>query len=270
MEQYFNMILFLLLNTTIWNVCYFVDDFFFNTKKTNMTFPNIIIALDSDNCEELVKKLNPNECLLKVGKALFIRLGPKFVKNLVSKGFKVFLDLKLHDIPMQVEKAITECCKLGVYIISIHSLGGIKMMQAARRAVDNFDSPSRPLLLAVTMLTSLESCDLEDIGFYKTMEQNVLHLAKLSKLYGIDGVVCSGQEAIIIRRHCGDSFIIVTPGIRLSSNQLLGFQDQKRVVSPSDAISFGSNFLVIGRDITGSDDPVQTLQKINQSLQSYL
>jgi orotidine-5'-phosphate decarboxylase len=231
-----------------------------------MTFPNIIIALDSDNCEELVKKLNPDECLLKVGKALFIRTGPEFVKKLVSKGFKVFLDLKLHDIPMQVEKAITECCKLGVYMISIHSLGGIKMMQAARRAVDNFDSPSRPLLLAVTMLTSLEACDLEEIGFNKTMEQNVLHLSKLAKQYGINGIVCSISEAIIIRRHCGDNFVIVTPGIRLSND----VQDQKRVVSPSDAIQYGSNFLVIGRDITGSNNPVQTLEKINQSLRSYL
>jgi orotidine-5'-phosphate decarboxylase len=236
-------------------------------KKTFvMTFPNIIIALDSNNCEQLVKTLNSDDCLLKVGKALFIRNGPKFVKQLVEKGFKVFLDLKLHDIPMQIEYAITECCKLGVYMISIHASGGTKMMQAARRAVDNFDSCNRPLLLAVTILTSLEACDLEEIGFNKTMEQNVLHLAKLAKLYGMNGIVCSAHEAVIVRRHCGDSFIIVTPGIRLSDN----FQDQKRVVSPLDAIQYGSNFLVIGRDITGSDNPLKTLQHINQSLISFL
>jgi orotidine-5'-phosphate decarboxylase len=231
-----------------------------------MNFPKIIIALDSKDCETLVKKLNPDECLLKVGKALFIRNGPEFVKNLVAKGFKVFLDLKLHDIPMQVENAVTECCKLGVHMISIHASGGSKMMQAARRAVDNFDSCNRPLLLAVTILTSLESGDLEEIGFNKTMEQNVLHLAKLAKLYGIDGIVCSAKEAIIIRRHCGDSFVIVTPGIRISNQ----FQDQKRVVSPLDAVQYGSNFLVIGRDITESDNPLKTLQNINELLRSFL
>jgi orotidine-5'-phosphate decarboxylase len=235
-----------------------------------MHTPKVIIALDLDNIDNLDKLLlvlTPKECILKIGKALFAAKGPMFVRELITKGFKVFLDLKFHDIPNQVGNAVVEAAKLGVWMVNVHALGGRQMMQTAKLALDKYQAEhgSRPLLTAVTILTSHDKSDLMDIGLEGTVEDNVLRLAKLAKNCGLDGVVCSAQEASLIKSesHCGSNFITVTPGIRLETDE---HQDQKRIMTPNEAISLGADFLVIGRPITGAKDPLAVLQTINQAI----
>jgi orotidine-5'-phosphate decarboxylase len=235
-----------------------------------MNTPKVIIALDLDNIDNLEKLLlvlTPKDCILKIGKALFVAKGPEFVRELITKGFKIFLDLKFHDIPNQVGNAVVEAAKLGVWMVNVHALGGKQMMQTAKLALDKYEAEkgTRPLLIAVTMLTSHDKSDLIDIGLEGTVENNVLRLAKLAKSCGLDGVVCSAQEASFIKSetNCGKNFITVTPGIRLETD---AHQDQKRIMTPQEAVVLGADYLVIGRPITGAKDPLSVLQTINQAI----
>jgi orotidine-5'-phosphate decarboxylase len=225
-----------------------------------MSNAQIIVALDLDNVDrldELLNLLQPSECNVKVGIALYIARGPDFVRMLVTKGFKVFLDLKLHDVPSQVGNAVQQAEKLGVWMLSLHALGSEEMMRAARLAA------SSTLLVAVTVLTSHDSASLPKIGLEPDSERNVSRLAWLAQQSGMDGVVCSAQEANLVRTQCGPSFLIVTPGIRINSETV---HDQKRVMSPEEAVVLGSNYLVIGRPITGAADPIAVLKRIRSCM----
>mgnify|MGYP000162145338 CR=1 FL=1 len=225
----------------------------------------VIVALDFDDKNkalELVEQLQPSECRLKVGKEMFTLFGPEFVKSLVAKGFDVFLDLKFHDIPATTAKACVAAAKLGVWMVNVHASGGKVMMQTAKKALqDNFETP--PLLIAVTVLTSMDESDLAGIGVSKTPAEQVKMLAKLVNDSGLDGVVCSAQEAEILRAHIGSDFQLVTPGIRPQGSDK---GDQKRVMTPKMAMDAGSSYLVVGRPITQANNPAQVLKEINASL----
>ncbi len=228
-----------------------------------MTSP-VIVALDFPNEAKalaLVDQLDTSLCRLKVGKELFTRLGPAFVEKLVGRGFDVFLDLKFHDIPNTVAAACDAAADLGVWMMNLHASGGRKMMQTARERLEG--KSHRPKLIAVTILTSLGEEDIHEIGFSGTPGENVLRLAALAESAGLDGVVCSPLEAAAIRGQAGSDFLLVTPGVRPASASL---DDQKRVMTPADALAAGSSYLVIGRPVTGVEDPLQALKDINASL----
>jgi len=223
----------------------------------------IIVALDFPSEKEtmqLADQLEPSLCRLKVGKELFTRCGPSLVKQLVDKNFDVFLDLKYHDIPNTVAKACAAAADLGVWMLNVHALGGEKMMQAARQAMSADDSP---LLIAVTWLTSSGQAELDALGIQSTPEEMVSRLAQMAKDSGLDGVVCSAQEAPMLRKNMGDDFYLVTPGIRLAGAKQ---DDQNRVVTPEKAIADGASYLVIGRPITQAEDPCRVLGKIAESI----
>lgn len=235
-----------------------------------MASPKIIVALDLENFSQLEKflaKLSPQDCILKIGKAMFAAKGPEFVRMLIQRGFKIFLDLKFHDIPNQVAHAVIEAAKLGVWMVNVHALGGKQMMLAAKKALEVYQSEQghRPLLIAVTILTSHDGLDIQEIGLQGTVEENVLRLAKLAKHCQLDGVVCSAKEAKLIKstENCGKDFITVTPGIRLETD---ASQDQKRIMTPLAAVELGADYLVIGRPITGVSDPIAVMTAINQSI----
>ncbi|WEJ63721.1 orotidine-5'-phosphate decarboxylase [Thiomicrorhabdus lithotrophica] len=242
--------------------------------STNTLFdvndPKVLVALDfanSNDALEFVKTLNSSACRLKVGKELFAVAGPNFVKDLVKQGFDVFLDLKYHDIPNTVAKAVQAAARMGVWMVNVHALGGRKMMQAAKLALDELaDVERKPLLIAVTVLTSMEQEDLAEIGLQGTPEDNVLRLASLAQSSGLDGVVCSAQEAAPLRKLVGSDFCLVTPGIRPSGSAV---NDQKRIMTPVEAMTAGSSYLVVGRPITQSAEPLAVLEQINQSLAGY-
>lgn len=232
--------------------------------EIRMSDPKVIVALDYDDQSkalDFVSKVTPDLCKLKVGNELFTTAGPQFVSKLVDKGFKVFLDLKYHDIPNTVAKACEAAARLGVWMVNVHSSGGNVMMEKAREALEKFEN--RPLLIAVTVLTSMDRAQLGSIGLDMEPKDQVIRLAKLVKESKLDGVVCSAQEVPLIRENIERPFVCVTPGIR-PSGAALG--DQKRVMTPKEAITQGSDYLVIGRPITQSDDPVATLKCINESL----
>jgi len=221
----------------------------------------IIIALDfsSENqVLEFIAQLDPAMCKLKVGKELFTLAGPSLVRQLIDRGFDVFLDLKFHDIPNTVARACKVAADMGVWMMNVHALGGRNMLLAAREALEGSDH--RPLLIAVTILTSMGQQDLQEIGLSGSPEDNVLRLASLTKDAGLDGVVCSSREVISLRQALGEAFTLVTPGIRPAGSEA---GDQKRIMTPTDAIQAGSSYLVIGRPITQASDPVQTLMTIN-------
>ncbi|PHQ79798.1 MAG: orotidine-5'-phosphate decarboxylase [Coxiella sp. (in: Bacteria)] len=225
-----------------------------------MTTP-IIVALDFETKEEalfLAKKLDPQLCRLKVASTLFTRYGPDLIEALRLLGFDIFLDLKYHDIPKQVAVACKQAAQLGVWMLTLHASGGEAMMTAARDAVEGVPG-TRPLLVGVTVLTSLSDADLIQIGYKDNVVDSVLNLAKLAKASGLDGVVSSAAEASALRHALGDDFVLVTPGIRLPGNSS---DDQKRVVTPEAALAAGSNYLVIGRAITQAPEPVVVLQQI--------
>lgn len=229
-----------------------------------MSDPKIIIALDYPNAVPalaLADRLEPSLCRLKVGKELFTATGPALLEELMQRGFEVFLDLKFHDIPSTTAQACKAAASLGVWMINVHALGGRKMLVAAREAI--VSSAQRPKLIAVTMLTSMAQEDLAEIGINATPAEMVLRLAILARDSGLDGVVCSAQEAALLRKHCGDKFCLVTPGIRPAHASL---DDQSRVMSPKAAMQAGSSYLVIGRPITQAADPLQALLDINQEL----
>ncbi|WP_049629896.1 orotidine-5'-phosphate decarboxylase [Cellvibrio sp. pealriver] len=227
--------------------------------------PRIVVAMDFDNAEQcllMAKRLSPRYCRLKVGKELFTACGPKIVEQLMGLGFEIFLDLKFHDIPNTTSKAIKAAAELGVWMVNVHASGGERMMLAARNALEQ-STGNRPLLIAVTVLTSMEAIDLSAVGINQNPDEQVMRLAKLTYSCGLDGIVCSAQEARLMRAEFGNDFCLVTPGIRLESSVA---DDQRRTLTPAAAIAAGSSYLVIGRPITQSLDPVATCQSILQSL----
>ena len=228
-----------------------------------MTSP-VIVALDfpdQPSALSLVERLEPSLCRLKVGKELFTRLGPAFVEKLVGKGFDVFLDLKFHDIPNTVAAACDAAADLGVWMMNVHASGGRRMMEAAQERLEG--KSHRPRLIAVTILTSLGEEDIREIGFSGSPAENVLRLAALARSSGLDGVVCSPLEAAVIRDQAGSDFLLVTPGVRPATASL---DDQKRVMTPADAMAAGSSYLVIGRPVTAAEDPLKALEDINASI----
>ncbi|MDD9894483.1 MAG: orotidine-5'-phosphate decarboxylase [Gammaproteobacteria bacterium] len=228
---------------------------------------NIIIALDfhsGDQALSFLDRLDPDLCRVKVGKELFTASGPQLVKEIVARRFDVFLDLKFHDIPNTVASAISVAADLGVWMLNIHASGGRTMMAAARKALDPF-CDNRPLLIGVTVLTSLAKDDLEQIGIPINPEEQVSKLAFLARDSGLDGVVCSAAETKLLRAQLPDDFVLVTPGIRRPED---ASGDQKRVVGPAEAIQNGSNYLVVGRPITRAESPNETLLAFNSAVAS--
>ncbi len=226
----------------------------------NKTDSKIIVALDYPDPEpalQLVNRLTPELCRLKIGKELFTTSGPRLIETVQEKGFEVFLDLKFHDIPNTVAKACEAAARLGVWMVNVHALGGKKMMQAAREAVDRFDKP--PRLIAVTILTSMDEQDIAEVGLSGSPGENVISLAKLAKASGLDGVVCSPKEVNQLRQELGGEFCLVTPGVR---PQGASQDDQKRTMTPKQALQSGASYLVIGRPITKAEDPLQALTVI--------
>lgn len=224
--------------------------------------PYIIVALDfSDKKSALdfVNQVDPSLCALKIGKNMFTRLGPDFVCELIQKKFRVFLDLKFHDIPNTVFDACTAAAELGVWMVNVHVSGGIEMMRAARRAIDAFPVEKRPLLIGVTVLTSLDDENLKWLGINDSVENTVLRFAQAAQSCGLDGVVCSAKEARLLKEKCGKDFLLVTPGIRLESDNS---DDQKRIVTPQDALAAGVDYLVMGRSITQAKDPAAVLRRL--------
>lgn len=224
----------------------------------------VIVALDFDNAGDvlaLVDRLDPRLCRLKVGKELFTREGPALVRQLVGRDFDVFLDLKFHDIPNTVAAAVTAAAGLGVWMVNVHATGGRRMLRAAREALASI--PDRPLLTAVTVLTSMSDADLRETGCGVSVWEQVLRLATLSHEEGLDGVVCAAREAGSLRDQLGDAFLRVTPGIRPAEDAA---GDQRRVATPAQAMADGSSYLVIGRPITRAADPAAKLDRINREL----
>ncbi len=226
--------------------------------------PRIIVPLDFSEPEqalELVEKLQADLCRLKVGKELFTKAGPTFVEKLIAKGFDVFLDLKFHDIPTTVTKACAVAADLGVWMINVHASGGFEMMSLAKEGIEK--KPRHPLLIGVTILTSMNEETLRKLGLQCSVEDQVIRLAQLSHDAGLDGVVCSAQEVKGLRNQLGKEFKLVTPGIRSSGSDN---DDQKRVMTPAQAIEAGSDYLVIGRPIIQATDPVQVLKDIEKEI----
>ncbi len=226
-----------------------------------MSDPKVIVALDyptADAALAMADQLNPELCRVKVGKELFTVSGPEVVRSLMQKGFDVFLDLKFHDIPNTVAAAVKVAAQMGVWMVNVHASGGSRMMRAAREAVDSVPN-NKTHLIAVTVLTSMSPEDLAETGITKSPLEQVLYLADMAKRAGMDGVVCSAQETAAIREQLGDDFLLVTPGIRMPGDDA---GDQRRVVTPHDALANGSSYLVMGRSITGATDPVGVLKKI--------
>lgn len=224
----------------------------------------VVIALDfpsSQRALEFVQLLDPKSCRLKVGFELFISGGPELVRAVVSQGYDVFLDLKLHDIPNTVAAACRAAAGLGVWMLNIHATGGRAMLVAAKEALAGLEH--RPKLIAVTVLTSLDDADLIELGIQSGTQEQALNMARLANSIGLDGVVCSAREASKMRRALGDEFLLVTPGIR---PQGAASDDQKRIVTPEEAVREGADYLVIGRPITRASDPMAVVYGINHQL----
>jgi orotidine-5'-phosphate decarboxylase len=231
--------------------------------------PRVIVALDFADMMSafaLASKLDPAACAVKIGKELFTSAETGLVRELVRRGFRVFLDLKFHDIPNTVAQACAAATRLGVWMIDVHATGGSAMLKAARNAVAQTaieTNRPRPLLIAITVLTSLTASDLAATGVMGTPEEQVLRLARLAQANGLDGVVCSAQEAASLRAACGPDFTLVTPGIRPAGT---ASHDQARTATPERAVAAGADYLVIGRAITQAADPRQALDAINAAV----
>ena len=224
----------------------------------------LIIALDFATAEQaltFVKDLQPSQCKLKVGFELFVAAGPEFVRHLVQRGFAVFLDLKFHDIPNTVASACKAAAQLGVWMLNVHASGGVTMMQAAKAALA--DLPNPPKLIAVTVLTSMDKAQLASTGIQLEPLKQVQYLAKLAQDSGLDGVVCSAQEAALLRAQLGDEFLLVTPGIRPEGSDK---GDQSRVMTPRQAKQAGISYVVVGRPITQAAEPKAVIAQINADL----
>jgi len=231
-----------------------------------MTDPRVIVALDFPTAQaalECAARLAPQACRVKIGNELFTAAGPALVETLLKRGFDIFLDLKFHDIPNTVAGACKAAAALGVWMLNVHALGGRAMLDAARDAVAASTRP--PLLVAVTLLTSMAARDLRDAGIAGDTAAAALKLAKLAQASGLDGVVCSAQEVALVRRECGAKFLLVTPGIRPRDTAA---NDQRRIMTPAEAIAAGSNYLVVGRPITQAADPAAALAAINREIHS--
>jgi orotidine-5'-phosphate decarboxylase len=224
----------------------------------------LIVALDVSSAaqaRQVVKSIGESASTYKIGKQLFTAEGPQIVRDLVSSGRKVFLDLKFHDIPNTVGGAVTEAAKLGVSMLTVHASGGAKMLKAATLAAS--ESESRPVILAVTVLTSLSDADLEEIGVAGGVEEQVLRLGELALSAGCGGLVASAREARALRQRLGDDFIIVTPGVR-PAGAAVG--DQARVLTPKEAIAAGATYLVVGRPILEAADPATAARSILEDI----
>lgn len=231
-----------------------------------MSHSRIIVALDfptSEAAMELAVRLDSQQCRVKIGKELFTLAGPGFVEKLMKQGFDVFLDLKFHDIPNTVAAACRAAANLGVWMVNVHAFGGRKMLLAAREALADTEIQ----LIAVTLLTSLNQDGLHELGITDTPEIIVQRLALLAQDCGLDGVVCSAQEAAQLRKKVNQNFCLVTPGIRFPENNS---DDQARVTTPELAIAHGADYLVVGRPITRAPDPLQALQRFNEAVTSAL
>jgi orotidine-5'-phosphate decarboxylase len=224
----------------------------------------ILVALDFATAAQALdcaRTLSPNDCRIKIGKELFTQSGPQLVESIQDLGFEVFLDLKFHDIPNTVAAAVDAAARLGVWMVNVHASGGRKMMVAAREALEKHQK--RPLLIAVTILTSLSDEELFEIGYMAGAGTMVEHLAALTQSCGLDGVVSSAREAEVLRNNLGHDFKLITPGIRLPESAK---DDQTRILTPEAAIAAGANYLVVGRPITRSADPAAALAHILERL----
>jgi orotidine-5'-phosphate decarboxylase len=231
----------------------------------------LIVALDNPDlkaAESLMDRLSGQVRLFKVGSALFTRFGPQAVEAVHRRGGKVFLDLKFHDIPQTVGLAARQAAEMGVFMFNVHASGGSALLQAAREAVSGKEPP--PLVIAVTVLTSLDEKDLKAIGFQSTPEDLVIRLAKLTQGGGLDGVVASPQEVMGIRQACGKDFVIVTPGVRPAGSETQKPTDQKRYATPADALVSGSDYLVVGRPITRAADPAAAAKAVLDEMSTAL
>lgn len=230
-----------------------------------LTSSPVVVALDYDNRDKalaFVDRIDPRDCRLKVGKEMFTLFGPQLVRDLQQRGFDVFLDLKFHDIPNTAAHAVKAAADLGVWMVNVHASGGARMMTAAKEALLSFGNDA-PLLIAVTVLTSMEASDLQGLGINATPAEHAERLAGLTQQCGLDGVVCSAQEAVRFKTAFGEDFKLVTPGIRPQGSDV---GDQRRIMTPEQALAAGVDYMVIGRPVTQSADPAQTLRDINTSL----
>lgn len=226
----------------------------------------LIVALDYANAAdamEMAAQLDPGSCRVKVGKELFTRSGPKTVEALKDMGFDVFLDLKFHDIPNTVAKAVLAAAEVGAWMINVHASGGPQMMMAAREALNGLPKDQQPLLIAVTVLTSMTGPELQQLGVSNSLDKQVSNLASIASESGMDGVVSSAREASAIKDLCGQDFATVTPGIR-PAGAVVG--DQKRVMTPAQAVSAGSDYLVVGRPITSAQEPMEVVASIQKEM----
>jgi orotidine-5'-phosphate decarboxylase len=229
-----------------------------------MSDPRIIVALDYADAKGalgLTARLDPKLCKVKVGTELYTAAGPQVIENINKSGFDVFLDLKYHDIPNTVAAACAAAAALGVWMLNVHALGGRAMMSAAREAIARARKP--PKLIAVTLLTSMGPADMAEVGLGGNPQEAVSRLARLAQECSLDGVVCSPQETAALRRRCGKSFILVTPGIRPAQ---AAQDDQNRIATPRQAIADGADYLVIGRPITRAPDPLAALRRVSEEI----
>lgn len=232
---------------------------------TQLVDPKVVIALDYQDKQQaldFISQLEPGSCRLKIGKEMFTHFGPEFVKQIVSMNFDVFLDLKFHDIPNTVAKAVKAAADLGVWMVNVHASGGRRMMEAAKAILEPYGDKA-PLLIAVTVLTSMDESDLKELGIELSPAEQVKRLAKLTQLSGLDGVVCSAHEARELKALLGSEFKLITPGIRPEGSDA---GDQRRIMTPREALDAGSDYLVIGRPITKASSPAAVLRAINASL----
>lgn len=230
----------------------------------NTNDPKVIVALDYPTAEAawgLIDQLDPTLCRLKIGKEMFTHMGPAFVSQVIDRDFDVFLDLKYHDIPNTVASACDAAADLGVWMMNVHAAGGRRMMETTMERLAK--RSQRPLLIAVTILTSLSQEEITEIGYPGTPAENVSRFARLAEQSGLDGVVCSPREAEMLRAERGSDFVLVTPGVRPASASL---DDQTRVMTPADAMAAGSSYLVVGRPITAAADPLAALKSINADI----
>ncbi|AJC50647.1 orotidine-5'-phosphate decarboxylase [Coxiella endosymbiont of Amblyomma americanum] len=235
------------------------------TKKKE---PKIIVAIDSNTREEVdvqIQQLDPTLCHLKIGNILFTRYGPPFIEELIQKNYRIFLDLKFHDIPKVAASACRAAALLGVWMVDVHILGGRIMLETVMDTLKNTigGGKTRPIVVGVTALTSLDASDFKTLGIHSNITSLVARMAILAKESGLDGVVCSAKEAAFLRKQQGKDFLLVTPGIRLSHEEK---QDQKRTMTPRAAIKAGSDYLVIGRSIMQLPNPREILQNITYAI----
>ncbi|EAA9527550.1 orotidine-5'-phosphate decarboxylase [Salmonella enterica] len=236
-----------------------------SSSSRAITESPVVVALDyheRDKALAFVDKIDPRDCRLKVGKEMFTLFGPQLVRDLQQRGFDIFLDLKFHDIPNTAARAVAAAADLGVWMVNVHASGGARMMTAARDVLAPFGKDA-PLLIAVTVLTSMETSDLRELGVTLSLAEHAERLACLTQQCGLDGVVCSAQEAVRFKQVFGAAFKLVTPGIRPAGTEA---GDQRRIMTPEQALSAGVDYMVIGRPVTQSVDPAQTLKDINASL----